>query len=337
MNTTSYLYFDISFQAIPLPGERGRVRVQKKIINIFVFIMILLLFSSYSIARISATEYIDTYKYEAINEMLEYGIPASITIAQGILESDCGNSPLAINAKNHFGIKCHLEWKGPTYIQDDDKKDECFRVYNDAKESYRDHSLFLKDRPRYASLFKLNIYDYKAWAYGLKEAGYATNPAYSEKLIKIIEENKLYLFDNVKNVKAIKHLKQKETIAVKNTPIIVVYHDILVNNRTPYIIVKQGDTYFSIAKEFDVDLRLLYHYNDVNKTDELKEGQYLYLKPKRINAEVDFYTFKLGDTMLSVSQQYGVKLKKLYKKNNMEYGTQPKIGDILSLQKRLRE
>ncbi len=288
-------------------------------------------------AKITAAQYIEIYKYEAINEMLEYGVPASITIAQGMLESDCGNSPLAINAKNHFGIKCHLEWNGPTYIQDDDKKDECFRVYNDARESYRDHSLFLKDRPRYASLFQLNITDYKAWAYGLKEAGYATNPAYPEKLIKLIEDNKLDQFDKVKNINAVKHLKEKEKIEATSTTASFIHHDVLINNRTPYIIIKKGDTYFSIAKEFDIDLRLLYHYNDVNKIDELKEEQYLYLKPKRaVNSETKFYTVKPGDTMLSISQLYGIRLKKLYKKNNLKYGEQPPVGDILSLQRRIR-
>ena len=287
--------------------------------------------------RISPSEYIQAYKYEAINEMLEYGIPASITIAQGMLESDCGNSPLAINAKNHFGIKCHIEWTGLTYYQDDDKKDECFRVYSDAKESYRDHSVFLKDRLRYAALFQLPVSDYKGWAYGLKKAGYATNPAYPEKLIKIIEENQLYKFDQIKNVKALKHVKTKENIESKSFETLLLSHQVFINNKIKYVVAQKGDSYFSIAKEFDVDLRLLYHYNDLHKTNELAIGQYLYLEPKRIKSESKFYTVKPNDTMYIISQLYGIKLKKLYRKNNMKLGSEPNVGDILSLQKKLRK
>lgn len=312
-------------------------------------ICLLCIFFSSSIANASDTkrilpaEYIDNYKYEAINEMLEYNIPASITIAQGMLESDCGNSPLAKNAKNHFGIKCHVEWSGPTYIQDDDKKDECFRVYDDPKDSFRDHSLFLKDRPRYASLFQLNITDYKAWAHGLKQAGYATNPVYAEKLIKLIEENGLHKYDNVKNIQAVKHTV-KETFKEKIIPETVVTekpsmrHEIKLNNKVQYVIARPGDTYFGIATEFGIDIRILFHNNNLHKTDELKAGQYIYLKPKRARSEVKFYTVKPGDTMYSISQLYGVKLKKLYRKNNMQYGGKAiAVGDIISLQKRLTE
>jgi flagellum-specific peptidoglycan hydrolase FlgJ len=144
---------------------------------------------------ITVDDYIETYKDIAIGQMKEYHIPASITLAQGILESNCGNSPLAAEANNHFGIKCHKEWTGKTFYQDDDEKEECFRKYSSAEESYKDHSSFLVTRERYWSLFDLKADDYKGWAYGLKQAGYATNPKYPELLIKIIEENKLYLFD----------------------------------------------------------------------------------------------------------------------------------------------
>ncbi len=140
-------------------------------------------------------KYVDIYKDIAVAEMQNYGIPASITLAQGILESNCGGSELAVNANNHFGIKCQKEWTGKTYLKDDDKEDECFRKYKTVEDSYRDHSEFLKTRPWYAALFTLDITDYKGWAYGLKQAGYATNPKYSELLIKIIEDNKLYRFD----------------------------------------------------------------------------------------------------------------------------------------------
>lgn len=310
----------------------------------FLLFLVFYFISFYSYARITASEYINIYKYEAINEMLEYGIPASITIAQGMLESDCGNSPLALNAHNHFGIKCHVEWNGPTYIQDDDKKDECFRVYEDPRESYRDHSLFLKERPRYANLFTLNMEDYKAWAKGLKQAGYATNPAYAEKLIKIIEENELHKFDKIKTVKAVKHLKEKDKslLEVASADYSIKQeasfsHEVRLNNKTEYVVARKGDTYYSIAKEFDLDIRLLYRYNDLQNTTELSVGQYLYLKPKRTKAEVEFHTVKPGDSMYSISQQYGIKLKKLYRKNNMEVDSQLAVGEIISLKDKLRK
>jgi len=140
--------------------------------------------------------YIAKYKSIAIREMKIYKIPASITLAQGMIESGCGKSKLAINTMNHFGIKCQNDWPGDTYLYDDDEKNECFRKYNSVDESYRDHSLFLTTRSRYAALFTLPLNDYKGWAYGLKKAGYATNPDYANILIRLIETNKLYLFDD---------------------------------------------------------------------------------------------------------------------------------------------
>ena len=145
--------------------------------------------------KISVEDYILNYKDVAIDKMRVYGIPASITLAQGILESGSGNSELARKANNHFGIKCHKDWKGKTFHMDDDAKNECFRKYKSPDESYRDHSLFLTTRDRYADLFELDITDYRGWARGLKKAGYATNPKYPQLLIKIIEENRLYEFD----------------------------------------------------------------------------------------------------------------------------------------------
>lgn len=146
---------------------------------------------------ITANDYISTYKSKAVKEMLLYKIPASIILGQGMLESGNGNSNLARNAKNHFGIKCHKEWTGPTFIMDDDEKNECFRKYDDVQDSYTDHSMFLTSRPRYASLFTLPKNDYTAWAKGLKSAGYATHPRYAEMLIEVIEKNRLYELDTI--------------------------------------------------------------------------------------------------------------------------------------------
>ena len=165
------------------------------------FLILIILFSlsfhGYSQKKITVEEYISLYKDLAIEEMKQHHIPASITLAQGILESENGNSKLAIKANNHFGIKCHKEWSGKTFHQDDDKKNECFRKYAKPGDSYRDHSDFLSTRDRYNFLFDLDITDYKSWAYGLKKAGYATNPRYPELLIRIIEENELWKLDKV--------------------------------------------------------------------------------------------------------------------------------------------
>ena len=153
------------------------------------------LFSQYTESDIF--NYIETYKEIAINKMVEYRIPASITLAQGIFESACGTSRLATEANNHFGIKCHKEWEGDTIKHNDDELQECFRKYLKPEESYNDHSLFLISRPRYAKLFTLDVMDYPGWARGLKTAGYATNPQYADKLISLIERFDLARHDTI--------------------------------------------------------------------------------------------------------------------------------------------
>jgi flagellum-specific peptidoglycan hydrolase FlgJ len=158
-------------------------------------------------AQPSVNLYIETWRNECILQMEKYGIPASITMAQGILESASGTSDLAIQAKNHFGIKCHNDWDGKKFFKDDDKKDECFRVYDEAQQSFEDHSLFLK-RPRYESLFQLDPTDYKSWAHGLKQCGYATNPKYPQLLIDLIEKHDLYVLDQGQSI-SMDDLKKK--------------------------------------------------------------------------------------------------------------------------------
>jgi len=173
----------------------------------FLFLLILLPISAFSQ---SATEsYIQKWKKECVEQMEKYGIPASITMAQGILESASGDSDLAIKANNHFGIKCHKDWTGKKFYKDDDKKNECFRVYDNAEASFEDHSIFLK-RDRYASLFLLDVKDYKGWANGLKQCGYATNPKYPQLLISLIEKHKLYELDQgAEAVSQLDDLKKK--------------------------------------------------------------------------------------------------------------------------------
>ncbi len=281
--------------------------------------------------RITRKEYIETYKDDAIREMHRSGVPASITLAQGILESGDGNSPLAMYAKNHFGIKCHKGWTGESMRIDDDEKNECFRKYKSVYESFKDHSEFLVTRSRYAFLFDLKITDYKGWAKGLKKAGYATNPKYANLLIMLIEQHNLNEYDHFAKVPPKKLSKNKTSKAIaspKNN------RTVKLHNRIRYTVVKKGDTFYGIAKHFEMNIWQLHKYNDLNKTDELKIGDIIYLQPKRNKAKEEFHVVKKGDSMRSISQFYGVKLKKLYKKNLMIPGTQPKVGVKIHLKKK---
>ncbi len=285
--------------------------------------------------RYSRLDYISMYRGAAVKEMLISGVPASITLSQGILESGDGNSTLARKANNHFGIKCH-EWTGETFHMDDDAKGECFRSYKSVFDSYDDHSQFLKTRSRYAGLFQLDKIDYKGWAKGLKDAGYATNPKYPELLIKIIEENSLHQYDLLTEVPKdfdtpIVKSETKTTQTKPESTAVASAGKILLHNRIKYITVQPGDTYYSICKKYELVLWLIYKYNDLNKDDALTPGQKIYLQPKRYNGDEEFHIVKQGETMRDISQLHGIKLKTLYKKNNMVVGTQPKVGDKLNL------
>jgi LysM repeat protein len=290
--------------------------------------------------RISRAEYIEMYKNDAIKEMHRSGVPASITLAQGILESGDGNSPLARYANNHFGIKCHSDWQGKTFIQDDDEKDECFRKYKTVLESFHDHSEFLKKK-RYAFLFEYEVTDYKKWAHGLKKAGYATNPKYPHLLIKIIEDNNLTQYDRASSAKSeTKKSNKKERKSKRNDRSEATTskrrgsHAIQVHeNNIRYILVKEGDSFEKIADEFEMGEWQLYKYNDLEKEEDLFEEGVLFLQPKRGKAKQEFHTVEEGETMWEISQKYGVKLRKLYRKNRMEPGEEPKAGTQLYLQK----
>ena len=271
--------------------------------------------------------FIKKYKSIAIQEMDRTGIPASIKLAQGILESGCGNSKLAINANNHFGIKCH-NWNGASFTMDDDNRNECFRKYRNPEESWVDHSEFLTSRPRYASLFKLSKTDYKGWAKGLKKAGYATAPDYAQKLIKIIEDEELYQFDKPgKRNRSIPNELNYKLGDTQNYQSRVVY----INN-IPSIKVKEGDTFESIARYFGIPLRRLLAYNDKNELS-IRKGMHVFLKKKK-NKAPKGYTFhkcRPGDTMYMISQIYGIKLAKLLQYNYMENGDKPQPGEMISL------
>lgn len=269
-------------------------------------------------------DYFDQYKDVAVEQMLKYHIPASITLAQGVLESGAGRSELATRANNHFGIKCN-GWTGRKSYHDDDERNECFRAYDNVYESYKDHSIFLTTSKRYSSLFQLKLTDYKGWAKGLKACGYATSPTYATKLIEIIQLYKLYQYDTAKGY------DKFQTQQVKNGDLRHIY----AFNKNYYLIARKGDTFRSIAKEVDVSYRKLAKYNERNKNDKLEEGEIVWLKKKRSKAPKDYkgrvHYVKAGESMYSISQRYGIRLKKLYKINNLPPDYQIRVGEAIRL------
>ena len=299
--------------------------------TIYKRILLILAITSYNVAeaaedRISRSQYIETWKTEAINQMATYGIPASITLAQGILESGDGNSRLAKQGNNHFGIKCH-NWTGKTIHKDDDKKNECFRKYESARQSFQDHSEFLTERGRYSFLFDLEPNDYKGWAKGLKTAGYATNPKYSNLLIVLIEKNNLQQYDNM----VMPSKDQGFLFASLSKPKTSKHSIYIHNNSIKYIKVKSKDTFYKISKEFGMHLGKIYKYNDLSDKNFIKEGDIIFLQPKRKKAKVESHTVKQSETLQGISQLYGVKLKSICKKNNLEAETVLQLGQILEL------
>jgi LysM repeat protein len=298
----------------------------------------------------NAESYIDSFKDMAISEMKRTGVPASITLAQGLIESDMGRSNLATKANNHFGIKCHNDWKGPFIKQDDDRRNECFRKYGQPEESYKDHSDFLRSENRYKSLFSLDVKDYKGWARGLKKAGYATNPEYANMLIRKIEEYNLYNYDRGINIAA-RVTNKRDTLGKKqesnfdnnsekiignvsgNFAVTAERSRVKEKNRIQYIIVKEGDTQESLEKEFQLLKWELARYNELKSDFKLTAGQILYLQPKREKAEVgnDFHVALQGETMYAISQIYGIKLKSLLTMNRMIEGQDPVVGQKIWL------
>lgn len=291
----------------------------KRLLTIFVGLLCCLCLTAQTRNK-KYEDYIKKYRDLAVQEMKRYHIPASITLAQGLLESGAGQSALARKSNNHFGIKCGSDWDGKTARHDDDARNECFRAYKHPKESYEDHSKFLAGRPRYASLFKLKITDYKGWARGLKKAGYATNPRYAQQLIDIIELYDLHQYDTKGGLKWMKENPNP--------------HQPYIANDLLYIVVREGDTWKSISKEFDISKKKLRKYNDLYKGYELQPGDILYLEEKNRKAPKDYvvHVLRAGESMYSVSQKYGIRLKRLYKMNKMsESDPTPEVGTILRL------
>ncbi len=315
--------------------------------KILIIVMLLIsVIQTIDAQNITPQQYIERYKIIAIRDRFDYNIPAAITLAQGLLESGNGNSMLAVKANNHFGIKCHNDWTGKRIYKDDDAKDECFRVYNSAEESFIDHALFLTSKSRYEFLFSYKVTNYKAWAKGLKKAGYATNPKYPQRLIDLIERYDLAQYDRISLEDFKKMLilngQNPDTVFPTDTEIIEAPkqiaesgpHSILYRNRVRYIIVHEGENIVDIARLFNINPNSLYRYNDLKKGSPIHPGMMLYLQPKRRKGDMKFHSVQKGESLWKISQIHGIKLQWLLKRNRLKIDSNIKAGDKLYLKKK---
>lgn len=273
--------------------------------------------------------YINQYKDLAIREMLQYRIPASITLAQAVFESGAGRSRLARLGNNHFGIKCH-DWTGRTIAEDDDALGECFRAYDHPLQSFEDHSKFLVNSSRYRRLFSLSMQDYRGWAHGLKACGYATNPRYAYKLIELIELYKLYVYDSARSYDhAMVEYSGNQTVVNQAKPL----HPIAIFNKNYYIRARRGDTFKLIGEEIGVSYKKIAKYNERDKDDALTEGEIIFLKKKRKRAPKAFknrpHVVKNGESLYIIAQIYGMRLSCLYKLNDFTPDHTIHVGDVV--------
>ena len=326
----------------------------------FLLLTVLMISSAFAASARSHQEtYIEKYSKIAVAEMYRSGVPASITLAQGLLESGYGRSELALKSNNHFGIKCHNGWQGGRVYHDDDAKGECFRKYDDPEDSYRDHSDFLRYRDRYKFLFDYDITDYKSWAYGLKKAGYATDPSYPTKLIKLIEDYKLHQYDkqssvpvntSVKTTARTSAMEKKQAIPAPPSQIEQVsklttrkaeefhfslFRQLYSQNGVPFIYASADDTYQSIALSNNLFLQELLKFNDLEKEVDLVPGTVIYLQKKKNQATkgLEMHVIERGETLRGISQRYGVRLKSLMKINSLKNADMIREGDIIKLRK----
>ena len=314
-------------------------------------IAILLSFFSFSAfaQRLTIEEYVEQFKDIAMNEMRRSGVPASITLAQGILESENGNSELVKKSNNHFGIKCKTNWTGESVTHDDDANGECFRAYTNAGDSYRDHSDFLKANQRYASLFNLDPTDYAAWAKGLKKAGYATNPKYPELLIKYIEQNNLQQYSllvlnklpETDMAAANENKIAAQVTAADNNPVPAIQQNAALSadpgkiiniNSTKCVFVKKGTSLLAIADKNNIGLSKLMEFNDMTEEGLLSKDQYIYLAKKSKTGNQKFYIVQPGETPNDVAQLTGMQLKYLLEYNNLNADVKLSAGTKLVLQ-----
>lgn len=293
-----------------------------------VFFAVSSVFQTYSQKRYKVYEdYIDKYSTIAVQHMQKYNIPASITLAQGLLESGAGMSELTKRSNNHFGIKCHRSWTGGRVYAKDDTPNDCFRKYRYAEESFEDHSLFLVNGARYKFLFSLSSTDFKGWARGLQQSGYATDRAYANKLIKLIEDYELYRFDNG-SYKRSGFATGEGSSSSQNWK-----HQPYKTHGLVYVLAQKGDNYESIASEFNFKVKDLLKYNEVPFGFPLNEGDIVYFQKKKSRADKPYYEHivQIGESMHSISQRYGLKVKNLYKMNKRDYEYVPEEGDVLKL------
>jgi LysM repeat protein len=319
---------------------------------------------SYGQSADAILTYITRYKDLAIAEMKRTGVPAAITLAQGIHETEAGTSVLVKKSNNHFGIKCKDEWRGQSVSHDDDARGECFRKYSAAEDSYRDHSDFLKTRPNYASLFTLDPTDYEGWAYGLKKAGYATNPKYAQVLIKLIQDYNLedYTLIAMGKMKEEDGLAKNEVATDKNSsPLLAKNNDNekgtetsnannkieqdtrpVINevnypsgefkiNDTRVIYVKKGTSYLTIAQQYEIPLARLFEFNDLKQQEVTANDQLVFIQRKRKTGEHDFHTVQPGETVSDIAQSEALRMESLLEYNNITVNMQPAAGEILYL------
>ncbi|MEG2240258.1 MAG: glucosaminidase domain-containing protein [Alistipes sp.] len=314
---------------------------KKAILTLVLFLSGILMLEAQT--RATREEYIDRYKTIAIAHMERYGIPASITMAQGILESDCGNSRLSTEGNNHFGIKCKRNWTGDKIYHDDDAKGECFRQYPSAEASYLDHAQFLDEQPRYDSLFAYSSTDYKSWARGLKAAGYATAPDYAQRLVKIIEESNLYLLDqeNGGRLYATRHTSMQENpekwfadgssvTATAGTAVDPDNYRVTINahngyniystNNVHYVLAKENDTFENIGRNFRLSPRNLRKFNDLKKEAQPMTGEVVYIerKKKKWEGNALLHTAREGETAYAVGQSYAIRTRSIEKLNKLD-------------------
>jgi hypothetical protein len=310
--------------------------------------------------------YVNTYKRLAMAEMQRSGIPAAITLAQGLHESEAGTSELVRNSNNHFGIKCKEDWKGEVVYHDDDSRGECFRSYARAEDSYRDHSDFLRRSSRYAFLFNLDPADYEGWAYGLRKAGYATNIRYSQILIKLIKDYNLqqYTLIGMGSVQASAEVvltMPGMAPGAEGTPIVpgevvsgagaggaagdssaIRQPDVsypegeFTINRTKVIYVPAGISLLSVAGKYDIPLARLLEFNDMKEEDVLTRGQLIFLQRKRRSGSIEFHVVREGEDFYTIAQSEGVRLQDLLEMNKQDASVQPSAGERIYLQKTIR-
>ena len=325
-----------------------------RITIVFAYFATFATLSAIAAPRQTREEYIEKYKSIAVAHMERYGIPASITMAQGLLESDAGNSELSRSSNNHFGIKCKKNWTGRKVYHDDDAKGECFRAYPTVEESYLDHAEFLDSSPRYDSLFAYPSTDYRSWARGLKAAGYATAPDYAERLVKIIETYNLHLLDQ-QNGAAIyssgQDAKQNaEWFASQTTNIlerepavgIDPFHvsssqhkgySVYRINHTCYIFAKKGDTFASLGKIFAISESTLRKFNDASLTATPAEGDMVYIERKKDRwlGDALLHEVAAGETLHSLSQQFGIRIQSLARLNRLKRSREITVGQTIRL------